>query len=338
MCVCMKKKTLYIVTGAAGHLGGTVVRLLHKRDLPVRGLLRPGETPPVAGLPYVYGDVRDAGSLRPLFEDAGADRIAVIHTAGIVGIADTPDPVMHDVNVNGTSTVAALCAEYGARMVYVSSVHAIPENGALRVLTETDAFSPEAVQGWYAKSKAEATRNVLAAVRERGLDAVVVHPSGIIGPYTEDNHLVQLIGEYIDGSLPACVRGGYDFVDVRDVARGIADCAENGQRGCGYILSGHYTTIRDMLEALKSAAGVRRTVTYLPLRLARSAAKVCEKFTRRGKKPFFTPYSIAVLGSNADFSHSAASRTFGYTPRPLLATLRDTAHWLCRAKPITAAT
>ena len=119
---------------------------------------------------------------------------------------------------------------------------------------------------------------------------------------------------------------------------GIADCAENGQRGCGYILSGHYTTIRDMLEALKSAAGVRRTVTYLPLRLARSAAKVCEKFTRRGKKPFFTPYSIAVLGSNADFSHSAASRTFGYTPRPLLATLRDTAQWLCRAKPITAAT
>lgn len=91
-------------------------------------------------------------------------------------------------------------------MVYVSSVHAIPENGALRVLTRSNAFSPEAVQGWYAKSKAEATRNVLAAVRERGLDAVVVHPSGIIGPYTEDNHLVQLIGEYIDGAAcpPAC--------------------------------------------------------------------------------------------------------------------------------------
>ena len=150
--------------------------------------------------------------------------------------------------------------------------------------------------------------------------------------------MTTMFRSFLAGRLPLAVRGGYDFVDVRDVARGIADCAENGQRGCGYILSGHYTTIRDMLEALKSASGVRRTVTYLPLRLARSAAKVCEKFTRRGKKPFFTPYSIAVLGSNADFSHSAASRTFGYTPRPLLATLRDTAHWLCRAKPITAAT
>ena len=210
----MKKKTLYIVTGAAGHLGGTIVRLLHKRRLPVRGFLRLGETPPVAGVPYVYGDVRDADSLRPLFADVMEERVVVIHTAGIVGIADAPDPVMHDVNVNGTSIVASLCLEYGARMVYVSSVHAIPENGGLRVLTETDSFSPDTVQGWYAKSKAEATRNVLAAVREKGLDAVVVHPSGIIGPFTEDNHLVQLIGDYIDGSLPACVRGGYDFVDV----------------------------------------------------------------------------------------------------------------------------
>ena len=49
----MKKKTLYIVTGAAGHLGGTVVRLLHKRGLPVRGLLRPGETPPVLSLIHI---------------------------------------------------------------------------------------------------------------------------------------------------------------------------------------------------------------------------------------------------------------------------------------------
>lgn len=119
-------------------------------------------------MPYVYGDVRDADSLRPLFADVMEERVVVIHTAGIVGIADAPDPVMHDVNVNGTSIVASLCLEYGARMVYVSSVHAIPENGGLRVLTETDSFSPDTVQGWYAKSKAEATRNVLAAVREKG--------------------------------------------------------------------------------------------------------------------------------------------------------------------------
>lgn len=55
----------------------------------VRGFLRLGETPPVAGVPYVYGDVRDADSLRPLFADVMEERVVVIHTAGIVGIART---------------------------------------------------------------------------------------------------------------------------------------------------------------------------------------------------------------------------------------------------------
>ena len=161
-------------------------------------------------------------------------------------------------------------------------------------ITETDAVSSEFVSGDYAKSKAEATSLVFAAAKN-GMNASIVFPSGIIGPGDiAGGSMTTMFRSFLAGRLPLAVRGGYDFVDVRDVARGIADCAENRQRGCGYILSGHYTTIRDMLEALKSAAGVRRTVTYLPLRLARSAAKVCEKFTRRGKKPFFTPYSIAV--------------------------------------------
>ena len=254
-------------------------------------------------------------------------------------MASRPDASLYRVNVDGTRAILRECAAHGVgKLVYISSVHALPEKPKGMTITETDAVSSEFVSGDYAKSKAEATSLVFAAAKN-GLTASIVFPSGIIGPGDiAGGSMTTMFRSFLAGRLPLAVRGGYDFVDVRDVARGIADCAENGQRGCGYILSGHYTTIRDMLEALKSAAGVRRTVTYLPLRLARSAAKVCEKFTRRGKKPFFTPYSIAVLGSNADFSHSAASRTFGYAPRPLLATLRDTAHWLCRAKPITAAT
>ena len=328
----MKKKTLYIVTGAAGHLGGTIVRLLHKRRLPVRGFLRLGETPPVAGVPYVYGDVRDADSLRPLFADVMEERVVVIHTAGIVGIADAPDPVMHDVNVNGTSIVASLCLEYGARMVYVSSVHAIPENGGLRVLTETDSFSPDTVQGWYAKSKAEATRNVLAAVREKGLDTVVVHPSGIIGPFTEDNHLVQLIGDYIDGSLPACVRGGYDFVDVRDVAAGCIAAADKGRRGECYILSNRHYEVRELLEIARRCGGGRR-LPVLPAWLAKAAVPVIGLYARIShRRPLYTAYSIDTLQSNDRFSHDKATAELGFFPRDICRTVADTIAWLRRRR------
>ena len=290
-------------------------------------------------LPPVSNALRP-GAIDHSLYDGGAGVQENQHTAGIVTVASRPDASLYRVNVDGTRAVVRACAAHGVgKLVYISSVHALPEKPKGMTITETDAVSPEFVSGDYAKSKAEATALVFAAAKN-GLNASVVFPSGIIGPGDiAGGSITAMFRSFLAGRLPLAVCGGYDFVDVRDVARGIAGCAENGRHGCGYILSGHYTTIRDMLETFKTAAGIRRTVAYLPLGLARSAAKVFEEFARWGKKKlFFTPYSVDVLGSNADFSHGAASRTFGYTPRPLLTTLRDTAHWLCRAKSLAAAT
>ena len=87
-------------------------------------------------------------------------------------------------------------------------------------------------------TKAAATRAVLEA-GETGLDVAVVHPSGIIGPYDrKGNHLVQMITDYLRSALPACVRGGYDFADGRDVAEGCLLALEKGRSGNCYILSG----------------------------------------------------------------------------------------------------
>ena len=63
-------KTLYLVTGADGHLGSTIVRLLKKQNLPVRGLLLPGKAEPdIRGVRYFHGDIRKPESLRPFFEN-----------------------------------------------------------------------------------------------------------------------------------------------------------------------------------------------------------------------------------------------------------------------------
>ena len=106
-----------------------------------------------------------------------------------------------------------------SKLIYVSSVHAIPEKEDGGIITETYDFDPGKVVGLYAQTKAKATRAVLAASK-KGLNAYVVHPSGIIGPGDYGNgHSTQLIIDYIKGRLVAYVNGGYDFVDVRDVAR-----------------------------------------------------------------------------------------------------------------------
>ncbi len=96
----MKKMTtgkkLYIVTGADGHLGNTIVRMLQTLPDPfVRGLLLPGVTPPcyqTDRVQYVWGDIRDLASLEPLFENTTGMEVYVIHTAGIVDISQDVTP------------------------------------------------------------------------------------------------------------------------------------------------------------------------------------------------------------------------------------------------------
>ncbi len=320
---------LYLITGANGHLGSALLRLLNKQSAEIRGLILPSEQPDETdGVRWVRGDVRDISSLRPLFEGIEDREAVLIHAAGIVDISDRVSPLAYDVNVNGTKNILTLCREYGvSRLLYVSSVHAIPEGDKSSVLHEVAHFSPDEVVGGYAKTKAEATQAVLDAV-QNGLDAVVVHPSGILGPYDRSgNHLVQLVTDYIRGKLPACVRGGYDLVDVRDVAAGCLLALEKGRSGQCYILSNRHYEIRELLRMVRQLAGGRR-LPVLPQWMAKAVLPAIRLHARRTKhRPLFTRYSLYTLNSNDKFSHDKATAELGYRPRDLLCTLRDTISW-----------
>ena len=325
----------YLVTGACGHLGGTLVRLLERTGAQVRGLRLPSEQArDRAHVTYYPGDVRDRDSLRPLFRGLADREVVVFHTAAIVDISGEVTPQMHDVNVNGTKNILALCREYGVkRLVYVSSVHAIPEKDGYAVLREVDSFSPQQVTGGYAKTKAEATQAVLDAAAQ-GLDAVVVHPSGILGPFDgTGNHLVQLVKEYAGGKLPACVKGGYDFVDVRDVAAGCLAAAEKGRSGQCYILSNRHYEVQEVLAMAKTLCHGRR-LPVLPMWMAQAAEPLLGWVARvKKQRPLYTKYSLYTLRSNDRFDHGKATAELGYRPRDLRQTVRDTLRWLAK-KPV----
>ena len=326
----------YLVTGATGFLGRVVAEELVRRKAQVHALVL-HDDPYTDLLPKevrtVIGDVCDKSSLSDFFADADS-RTCVIHCAGIVSVASRPGPRLYQVNVGGTWKVLRQCMEHDVgKMVYVSSVHAIPEKPKGCIISEDCEFSPGLVDGDYAKSKAAATELVFDAA-ERGLNASIVFPSGIIGPGDlQGGSFTSMAKSFLSGKLPFAVRGGYDFVDVRDVANGILACSESGEPGKGYILSGCYVTIRRMLQLVGKAAKLKYRSICLPLGLARLAAPYYEHRSLKKRKPlFFTPYSVAVLASNGQFSHAAASERFAYQPRPIEETLGDMTAWLLNQK------
>lgn len=323
---------VYMVTGAAGHLGNTLVRKLVAAGKYVRALCLPGEnTEDLAPQVEIFrGDVCVPDSMEAFFANPNGEKRILIHAAGVVSIASKYDRRVYDVNVGGTRNIIALCRRYGVdKLVYVSSVHAIPEKPQGQVMTEVGSFDRDAVVGLYAQTKAEASQLVLDAA-QAGLDAVVVQPSGIIGPYDFGRgHLTQMVVDFVKGSLRVCVKGGYDFVDVRDVADGILACCEKGRKGECYILSNRYFSVGSILNALQKLTKRKPIRTVLPLWFARLTAPLAELYYKcRKQPPLFTRYSLYTLSSNAHFSHEKATRELGYHPKPMGRTLKDTVCWL----------
>jgi dihydroflavonol-4-reductase len=329
---------IYLVTGATGHLGNTIISSLTGKGMNVRALVLPGEKTegllPESTMVY-SGDVCDKASLERFFAVPDGEEAIVIHCAGIVSITSAYRQAIYDVNVTGTKNIVDQCiASRVKKLVYISSVHALPELPNGQMIEEIRKFSPDSVMGQYAKTKAEATAYVLAAA-DKGLDVSVLHPSGIIGPNDYGHgHTTQMIIDYCKGRLTAGVTGGYDFVDVRDVAEGVISCCGSGKPGECYILANRFCTVRELFTILgvKTKKKVR---VFLPMGFAKAMAPLAELYYKmRRQTPLFTAYSLATLCGNASFSNEKAKRELKFTRRPLAQTLNDTVDWLKKQKRV----
>jgi dihydroflavonol-4-reductase len=320
---------MVVVTGATGHIGNVLTRRLTAQGQAVRALVMSGDDlRPLSGLDVeiIYGDVTDLASLESAF--TGAD--IVFHLAGIVTIMSGMARVLERVNVGGVRNVAAACRAAGVRrLVYTSSVHAIAEPPQGTAIDESQPFDPNRVLGDYARSKARATLLLLDEVAKGGLDAVICCPTGVIGPgdYGISN-VGQLILDFASGQLKSYVSGAYDFVDVRDVARGLILAAEKGLKGRHYILSGAQVQVLELMKELEKDIGYPAPTYRIPSAIARAAGVLASAYYRLlRRRPVFTAYSIDVLRSNSQVSSARAREELGFTSRPWRESIRDHVEW-----------
>ncbi len=331
-------KKIFIITGANGFLGNNVIRVLlsryNSKDIEVRALTHSGSSKESSlkdlECKIYQGDVTKLETLDEVFDLPKDSETFVIHCAAIVSIKAKKDPKIYNVNVNGTKNIVKKVLEANAKLIYVSSVHAITENPNDKEIREIDVFEPDKVKGAYAQTKAEAANYILDAVKNDGLNACIVHPSGMIGPYDYGmTHLTKLIQDIASGKFRVCVKGGYDFVDVRDVSEAIVNACQKGEKGNCYILSNKFYTIKEVADIICDYMKFKRIKFIIPMPLCKFFAPICEFYYNVKKiPPLFTKLSLYTVTSNGNFNNGKAKEKLDYTPRQIKDSIIDTIEFL----------
>lgn len=321
---------LVAVTGASGHIGANLCRLLLAEGHRVRALYR-RDRAAIEGLPleFVQGDVLNPDDVRRLVEGVEV----VFHLAAIIELAGDPKGIMFRTNAEGPRIVAEACLQAGVRrMVYVSSIHAHDPRPLDQPQTEENPYAgPESYA--YDRSKAAGERAVLA-VAEKGLDVIILNPTGVIGPYDfKHSYKIRLLKDLYEGRMPALTTGGFDWVDVRDVAQAALSAATRPGKGGKYLIGGAFHTLAELAQFGAAATGLRPPRFSAPIWMGRLAVPFARLFARlSGKAPLFTHAALdAVEFANRQVSWAKAARELHYRPRPIAESVRDTYAWMFEA-------
>ena len=318
------------VTGGSGFIGSHVVRRLISLNREVRCLILPNDdAPALRGLPFtrIDGDLLDPDALSRAMEGCEL----VIHLAAIYALW-LPDPgLMHRVNVDGTRLVLTAARHAGVkRVVHTSSIAAVGHAPGQTHADEATPFSDWRIADAYVLSKVLSEQEALREEHRETMDVVVVNPSFPFGardiaPTPTGNIILSLL----KGHLPFVMEGGFNGVDVRDVAEGHLLAAERGRSGERYLLAGHNLTYAELARRVAALSGCGTPLLSLPgpllVRLG-SVVELAAQLTER--PPMFTRRSIAfTAGRYLYFDTDKATRELGYRPGPLDDALRDAIDW-----------
>jgi len=318
-----------LVTGGTGLVGNNVVRQLLGRGQAVRVLVRPAAPGSagdraLAGLPVerFVGGLDDEATLAR----AVAGSACVVHAAAMVHCGWRHLEEMRQVNVAGTRAIAQAARVAGARLVHVSSVDAI---GLRADGQPADEETPPGVMPEcpYVVTKREAE----AVIREevaRGLDAVIVNPVYMIGPWDWKPSSGRMLLEVAAGRGLFAPPGSNDFVDVRDVATGILAALDRGQTGRRYILGGHRLSYLDAWRVFARAAGRMQPLGIAPRPIVHAAGMLGDVAGLfRGREPDVNSAATRMSMLDHNFTSRRAEQELGYHVRPFEETVDQAWAW-----------
>jgi len=301
-----------LVTGADGLLGSNLVRELIDKGHKVAVLIQPGaDSNTLDGIDVEKktGDLIDESmDLAEVLK--GFD--ALIHCAAITDLWADPG-LTWKVNLEGTRRLLDACVEAGVnRVVAVGSASSYAPGSIDAPGDETGAF-PEVYKGAaYMESKRAAAELAIQYARDKGLDAVVVAPTFMIGPHDSRPSGGEMVKQYIEKGVGVATPGGRNFAYAPNVAKAIVAALDKGKAGESYILGGENMNYLDFFGRLAKISGApapKRVVPAPVILAAGRAASLAEKVL--GRKLLFNHDLARFSLAKAYYSSAKAERELG---------------------------
>ena len=315
------------VTGASGHVGVNLCAALLEKGYHVKALAH-RHTDVLKNLPVtmVMGDMLNKDSLKPLLTDTDV----VFHLAAIISINGDRDGMVGRVNATGTRNILEVAMDCKVkRFIHFSSIHAFRQQPRHEPLDETRPLVDN--EGFtYDRSKAAGERQVMEYVK-KGLNAIVLSPTAIIGPADPEPSLIgKAVIDICNHKIPSLVPGGYDWVDVRDVVSASIAAIEKGRTGERYLLSGNWHSLQEFSGLICLHSGRKTVNTVLPMWMARCGLPFITMFSKiSGTTPLYTRESLVIISEgNRMISSVKAKNELNFSSRPLTETIKDFLNWL----------
>ena len=177
----------------------------------------------------------------------------------------------------------------------------------------------------YDLSKADAQRVVLEYCNN-GLEASIIHPVNIFGPYDYKVGLgTEGLLDLANGKTPRLPNWGYNYVDVRDLSKTAISAIEKGRKGQNYLVAGEYRSFIELGQMIGEALGKDIVKGSIPGFLAYLLVPFSYINSVRNGKPSTRTLDTIHTGKTGNklVPSTLAREELNHSPRPIMETVID---------------
>lgn len=322
-----------LVIGATGFVGSHVTRALLAAGHDVTGFKRSTSSLELLRgieLPWHEGDLQDADSLRC----AVAGKEAVFFCAGSLSLWAHARERLYATNVLGARNVARACLEAGVRLVADGSAGVYAGSPRIENADENGVACAERYSSFHVTAMALAEAEILRAVTQ-GLDAVILHPTLVVGAGDRSFHSSWLLLALARSRLGLAPPGGANVVPVDDVARAHLLALDKAKKGSIYLLGGENLTNRALLDLVLELLGSEKPVLTVPRTPFRALGAVSHAVAWATGRDKLDRYELNEELARAATLYwfvdsSKAERELGWKAAPVRKALEQQIEWLER--------